>query len=288
MPTTTRTKLDGPIGLAHSALGKAERVNLGDLQVDPERFQVRNPLACSYVQGILKQQESAELAGSLRQLIEDGVDLDPLIVWEDPQGTLWVLDGHHRMEALSEADAPPDLKVWVQRFIGTSSGSSPTEAEARAFALEVNKRLHLNMDPKEIREAYWRGLLCGEIHGSVRGRVKQYGISKSTIERMDKEKPKVLAELQRLADSQGVPLGPSFIRSNAPLWKHLAEWRENPDAMKTEDLDKKAIEQVVRTLTVRLGAEARAQPMTVIMAFEQFMQEATGKAVSVSVPDADF
>ena len=273
--TANKVRTDGPIGLTHLSLSKPERVPFRLLKVDPERFQVRNPEACSYVQGTIKKKESTELSASLRQLVESGSSLDPLIVWGDPQGTLWVIDGHHRMEAMTEADAPAPHDVWVQRF------TDSTEAEARQFALEINKRLHLNMHPQEILEAYWRMLLCGETVGSNRERVKRYQVSKSTVERMNKEKPSALARLQQQANADGVALDVGFIRVNAPPWKQLAAWRENPEIMKSEDLNRKAIEKVLRTLAVRLADDAKAQPEVVLEAFQEFFEQATGRPIVI-------
>ena len=207
--------------------------------------------------------------------MDSGSSIDPLIVWEDPQGTLWVIDGHHRMEAMTEADIPASCDVWTQRFTGS------TEAEARQFSLEINKRLHLNMHPQEVLEAYWRMLLSGETRGSVRERVKRYHVSKSTVERMNKEKPSVLAKLQQQAAAAGVAVDVGFIRTNAPTWKMLAAWRENPETMKTEDLNRKAVEKVLRTLAVRLADDAKAQPEVVLEAFQEFFEQATGRPIVI-------
>ncbi|WP_430504737.1 ParB N-terminal domain-containing protein [Ralstonia pseudosolanacearum] len=281
--TDGKVRTDGPIGLTHPSLSKPERIPFGSLKVDPERFQVRSPEACSYVQGTIKKQESIELSASLRQLVESGSNLDPLIVWEDPQGTLWVIDGHHRIEAMTEADVPSSHDVWVQRFNGS------TEAEARQFALEINKRLHLNMHPQEVLEAYWRMLLSGETAGSVRQRVKRYRVSQSTVQRMDKEKPSVLAQLQQQANAAGVPFDVGFIRANAPTWKKLAAWRESPEKMNTDDLNRKAVEKVLRTLAVRLSDDAKAQPEVVLEAFQEFYEQTTGRPIVIrhAVPEGD-
>ncbi|WP_430495586.1 ParB N-terminal domain-containing protein [Ralstonia pseudosolanacearum] len=281
--TDGKVRTDGPIGLTHPSLSKPERVPFESLKVDPERFQVRNPEACSYVQGTIKKQESIELSASLRQLVESGSSLDPLIVWEDPQGSLWVIDGHHRMEAMTEADVSASHDVWVQRFNGS------TEAEARQFALEVNQRIHLNMHPQEVLEAYWRMLLSGETAGSVRQRVKRYRVSQSTVQRMDKEKPSVLAQLRQQATAAGVPFDVGFIRTNAPTWKKLAAWRESPEKMNTDDLNRKAVEKVLRTLAVRLSDDAKAHPEVVLEAFQEFYEQTTGRPIVIrhAAPEGD-
>ena len=101
----------GPQGRTHPSLGSPELVPFGKLRVSVERFQVRNPKACSFVGGIIKGEESAQLSATLVQLIEAGTTLDPLVIWQDSEGTRWVIDGHHRMEAMTEAGTSARAKV---------------------------------------------------------------------------------------------------------------------------------------------------------------------------------
>lgn len=269
-------KTGGPIGMTHPSLGNPKRISFGTIKVSPERFQGRNLRAASYVQRIIKEQESRALIASLTKQIEAGAVVDPLIVWQDAEGQPWVIDGHHRMEALAEAGTKAKAMVYVQYFAGTE------EAQARAFAAGVLKREHLNMLPSEALDNYWRMLLCGETSGSVRGRAKHHHISQSTVQRMDAKKAETLLKLQQDAGGQGVSLDVSFIRVNAPAWKELAEWRNGTEEKKGDGTNRKAIEGLLRTLTTRFSNHAKAQPYVLIDAIKEFLEEATGREVDIS------
>ena len=274
-------------GMLHSQVGKPERVAFGSLNLSPKRFQVRNAEALSHVQRFLKEREAKELLTSLFKTLETGVTLDPPIIWLDSTGTRWVIDGHHRMEAMTEAGTDAEAKVWVQRFKGA------TEAEARAFAHEVNKKDHLNMHPGEALNSYWRMLLCDEIVGSVRGRAKAYGVGISTVSRMDKEKPVVLAQLKKEADAAGERFDSMFILTNGPTWKDRSQWREGLGRAPTDSESRAPVDRLLKALAIRFADVAKAQPNLLLQAFKEFFWDATGQAIKLSreVPedeDSDF
>jgi hypothetical protein len=53
----------------------------------------------------------------LKEVVQAGKLLDPLLVWKDNvSGALVVFDGHHRMDAYQAAEAKPTLKVWTQQL----------------------------------------------------------------------------------------------------------------------------------------------------------------------------
>ena len=249
-------------------------MRFGSLRVAVDRFQVRNPKALGFVQGILTGQESKELVRTLVKLIEAGRPIDPPLIWQDADGIPWIIDGHHRMEALEEAGTKPNAMLFVQQFKGT-------ESEARAFALDVTKRTHLNMPSSEALDGYWLLFLCGETEGSVRARAKQYGVGVSTVSRMSVQKAPVLAQLQQEAKEQGVPADVSFIRSNAPAWKELAEWREGKEIQDKSKGDRRVIEAMLKTLATRFAKHAKAQPEVLMEAFKEFMEEATDRTLFV-------
>lgn len=260
------------MGISSGLLKAPERVPFGSLQVDPERFQVRNPKACSAVDGYLLEQASQTLTKTLLDAVEGGDELDPLVVWKSPDGALWVIDGHHRYEALAEAGTTPGAKVWVQRFTGTSAG------EARHFALDVNRRDHLDLHEKERFENCWRFILTGEAVGRVRERAKRYRIGKSTVSRMDAKAPAVLEQLRALATTEGVNFDEAFIRSHAPTWKGMDDTSRategDPDALEAQ-----AIERMVKSLTLRYAKEAKAYPDRALKALEMFYTGTTGRHV---------
>ncbi|WP_321802813.1 hypothetical protein [Burkholderia sp. BCC1988] len=274
-------KLGGPLGLTHALLTAPHRVPLGSLKVDEGRFQVRDHNSNKYVQGILKKQESAAVSASLKEVVERGDPLDPVVYWQDPavsDGPLWVIDGHHRMEAYEAAEVRPEANVWGQRFTGA------TEAEARAFALHINSREHLNMTQAERYQAFWLMLLAGEVSGSARDLEQRFNVPKSTVSRMSQQVPAVRERLRRMAAAEGDELDVGYIRESAPQWRKLSEWQANDtevEKMAAEALEQKAIDGVVRGMAVKFGKVVQAQPDIVLKAFEQFFQEATGQALDV-------
>jgi hypothetical protein len=261
------------------------QIPLSSLQVDEGRFQVRNADACSYVQGQTKKAEERDLQGELRRLLKAGVTLDPLIVWRDATGTLWVIDGHHRHEALVSLENSADSTVWVQELSVANVG------EARSVAVEVNKRVHFSLHRKELLEIHWRGILCDEIVGSVRDRAKRHSMSTGAVAGMDKQKGPVLEELKRKALSAAVPFDVEFIRSNAPTWKELRKWWKDVEKPRSEDLHRREIEKILQTLSKGLLEVTRTRPEIVVEAFQEFVQDVTGKGVQVNFeigPDEEF
>lgn len=240
---------------------------------------------------VLKKQESVQQSAELVKLVAAGTTLDPIVVWKDANDKHWVIDGHHRMEALTESRCPADQPVWIQLFKGAN------EADARDFALQINRRSHINMHPSEVLESYWRMLLCGETMGSVRGRVSRYNVSQSTVQRMDKEKKAVIERLQQTAIEDQVVADAAYIRTNAPLWKELATWRDGQAVVNASEMDRKTVEAILRKLTIHLTDQAKAQPEVLLEAFCEFFEEATGTAIEIqqvgvddsqSDPDSDF
>lgn len=281
----------GPIGLTHPSLSHPTLIPFSSLNVAVERFQVRSPESCSYVSMLLKKRESVQQSAELVKLLAAGTTLDPIVVWKDASDKHWVVDGHHRMEALTESRCPADREIWVQMFNGVS------EAEARSFALQINRRSHINMHPSEVLESYWRMLLCGETTGSVRGRVASYNVSQSTIQRMDKEKKAVIVRLQKAAIEEKVAMDATYIRTNAPLWKESATWRDGQPVVDVSAMGRKAVEAILRKLTIHLTDQAKAQPEVLLEAFREFFVDATGMAIEIQQmggdgsqadPDSDF
>jgi hypothetical protein len=253
--------------------------------VDEDRFQVRNSDACTYVQSRIKEAERRELRDGLQALIKANVTLDPLVVWRDAAGVLWVIDGHHRHEALTAAGTPTDAMVWIQEMKVSS------EAEARIVAIEINKRLHLVLHPKELQEALWQGILCGEITGSVRDKAKRFCVSVGTVHNMSREAPRVLGELQRRASTEGVTMDASYIRGNAPLWKKLRRWWKDTEKPKSDEMQERERQRITQALLDAVSADLKAQPEVVAEVFEVVAQEVTGMALQarwVDKPEDEF
>lgn len=253
-----RVPLHGPLALSPPELSGPFSVPLGTLHVDPARFQVRNPKALSYSRGVLAEIESVDHTARLAEAIVQGESLDPILVWREPSsqgGRLCVVDGFHRMEAFSDAGLSPDDLVLVQEILVSS------DTEARSAALEINRRDKLRMNPKEAQDAYWRGLLCVDISGSTRQRSVRYGVSKGTVDRMDRKKGAVLSALRKEAAAQRVPFSKEFIRANAPAWRDIFKWElaqqgeEIPSKSDVDDAERyrRGKAKLKRALTKQFG-----------------------------------
>lgn len=86
-----------------------------------------HPLAalCPYGQGI----NTADLAEHMRINGYDGTE--PIVLWQQPDGTFLILDGRHRHVAAQEADVVPSFVVFI--------GGDPIP-----FVMKKLKRQHLN------------------------------------------------------------------------------------------------------------------------------------------------
>jgi hypothetical protein len=114
---------------------------------------------------------------------------------------------------------------------------------------------------------------------------------------MDKVKKAIIEALQQSANQDGVPMDAAFVRANAPLWKNYSIWREGQPAVEVSETSRKAVEAILRKLTIHLTDKAKAQPEVLLEAFQEFFEEATGTAIEIHQvgsddgkvdPDADF
>jgi hypothetical protein len=250
-------------------------VPFGSLQVDEDRFQIRNSKACSFSQGALKDAERQQLRDGLEALVKADITLDPFVVWRDAAGVLWIVDGHHRYDALTADGLDPDALVWAQE------AHVSTEGEARALALDINKRLHLSLHPKELLENLWMATLLGEATGSVRERAKRYQVSIGTASNVSKEAPKVLAELERRATQQGAAFNDGFIREHAPLWRELKAFWKDFEKPKSEEMREMERQRIFDAMLSAIGKDIKVDPELVAEAFEEAVREVAQKEAQV-------
>ncbi len=252
----------------HSMLGESEQVPFGRLQIDPVRFQVRNLAANTFINKRLQAQQSEDAIDALAEVLATGHTLDPIIVWQEAGSeVLWVVDGHHRMSALRLARTKPDASIWVQRFTGE------TEADARRFALSLNKRTNVNMTKDEVIQELWVMMLCGEVTGSARSIAATYGVSKSTVGRMKQNVEHIRDELERKARAEEVELTLERIRSEPPIWRELSGWREEEADEPLPHLDPVVMERIAMILANHLTDEAVRHPEELREAVRQFALE---------------
>ncbi|CUI60578.1 Uncharacterised protein [Achromobacter xylosoxidans] len=263
------------LGLSHPDLSPPQQVPFGSLQVDESRFQIRNSQACSFSQAGVKDAERQQLRDGLEALVKADTTLDPLAVWRDSAGVLWVIDGHHRHEALTADGRDPESFVWVQE------ANVSTEAEARALALDINKRLHLTLHPKELLENLWRATLLGEVTGSVRERAKRYQVSIGTASNIAQKAPEVLAELERRAKLQGVPFDTEYVRKHAPLWRERKGFWKDFEKPKSEEMQAMERKRITEAMVAALGTDLKAHPELVAEVFEEVTREVASKEAQV-------
>lgn len=273
---TTQSRL---FAITHQKLSKPKKLPLGTLSVDPERFQVRCGESNNIVDRVLRERAALEVIVELKEVVQAGKLLDPLLVWKDTvSGTLLVFDGHHRMEAYQEAEAKLTLAVWTQQL------NVDTEEEVRKFSYDLNSRVHLYMPQAEKQEATWRAIVTGEAVGSLRAIAHSYGISKSQVALMKAKMKELLPQLEIKAKASESSFDSSYVRANIDLWKSYAEWRESEDSCVDIDaLQQKRIDKIVRSLTIKFGKLMKARPEDMLEAFAQFHEQATRRPVTIHV-----
>ncbi len=251
--------------------------------MDPERFQIRCGASNNTVDGTLQEQAAVEAVVAMKEVVQAGKLLDPLLVWKDDvSGALIVFDGHHRMEAYKEAGADPSLEVWTQQL------SVDTEEEVRKFSYDLNSRVRLHMPQAERQEATWKAIVMGEAIGSLRAIAHSYEVSKSQVALMKAKCKMLLPKLRIEAEASGLPFDCTYIRANVGLWKSYAEWRESISSS-TPDIEairQKKIDTIVRSLSIKFGKLMKARPDDMLEAFAQFHEQATRRPVIFHVQRA--
>jgi hypothetical protein len=92
-----------------------ERVAVGEIGVDPARFQFKS--ATTAKEGVRER--------DIGEVPYDHKLADIVLVWEDKSGAKWIVDGHHRL-ARAKRSGIDQVNAWVYR-----EADGVTEAEAR-------------------------------------------------------------------------------------------------------------------------------------------------------------
>lgn len=109
-------------------------VSLGKLELDPDLFQHR----CVKL-------DNAHVE-ALAQVVSKGDRLDPLTVWENPEGQLVVVDGHHRAEAYQRAGWGKRVPVVIHQC---------SEEAAQLLTMSDNGKQRLQMTQQEKSNWAW-------------------------------------------------------------------------------------------------------------------------------------
>lgn len=259
-------------------LPDVEMFPLGKLDMDPARFQVRNHLENTFIKQLGVTSDEEGLLQHLLAVVKRGLHLDPLLVWQDPadtKGRLVVIDGHHRMEAYAQAfKRKAGHLVPIQRLMLCT-----TETQARAMAMAINARQHLNMTPAEIKGALFSAMVMDEVTGSVRALEAQWGISRSTISRMQSKAREVHESLlaQLRAQAHGFNDDPqldwAYVKAHAPTWREVMGWKPNEENHRDEDLNELAQQKLLERFHKHFQHEAKANPDGLREVFERFLIE---------------
>jgi len=116
-------------------LVQKNRCKLSTLASAPELFQPR-----TYENN---EEHVKALSEALERAGPSG-DLDPILIWKSDQ--IYVLDGHHRLEAYERCSRPSIPVEWFQ--------GSVTQAIAKA--IEINAKIKLNLQYGDRMDAAWK------------------------------------------------------------------------------------------------------------------------------------
>jgi len=252
---------------------------LNRIAVDPVRFQVRDPTEDTFVKERFQAANEASLMESLIGLVERSQRLDPIVVWQDPDAEhscVFVIDGHHRYQAYVDVlGSSSSTAVPVQHLI-----PGITASQARAIAFDINKRQTLNMSPAEIKGRLFLMMIAAELPGSLRELEARWGISKSTLSRMQEKAREIRLDLQRQAAASGEKWNWEYVRNHAPKWREVGGWRKDDDQPPPEDWDEHTVLKLLAKLTKHFRRDVVAHRAAVEKAFERFL-------IEVDLPDHD-
>ncbi|WP_170372380.1 ParB/Srx family N-terminal domain-containing protein [Ruegeria arenilitoris] len=139
-------------------------IALGEIKTDYGRFQPRDmKLLNSHVE---------ELQGLLKR----GVELDPPLVWRDADGSAWLIEGHHRVEAHKRNKTREKIRVIEV------TGS---EHQAKVYAMGENGKTRLPLSRQEKTQAGWMAF-CSDPDVKVKDLSTTGVVSARTVKTMRK------------------------------------------------------------------------------------------------------
>ena len=244
------------------------QIKLSDIHIDEALFQHRSPEACGHTAS-LQEARSYQHIIDIAEGIKRGEQPNPLELWQDAAGKLWMIDGHHRYYAYQEAyEEKPNIKVLVNIHKDISKD------EAIKLAYERNKHAKLNMQEAEKFQVAWKFICSGAPHyinTPVRTLAAELGISKSTIDNMRKTRGKLI-EQEELA--------------NNPLWKDAkTALREYERGKQGADWREKQLEKVKgRFLKALREHHGDGDLDMVVDGIKQAFEEMYGIHVTIDLP----
>jgi len=158
-----------------------QQVPIGTIGTD-DTYQARNVTLAPYDERGRLEIESAKHIADLTAKLEDGRDLDPLLVARI-DGALWLIDGHHRLAAYKKA-AREHIPARIREC---------SKGRAVLISKAVNcDGVKLPMHREQRKEGAWQLLAIITERGnqelpkgySLRGIARHFGIAADTISRM--------------------------------------------------------------------------------------------------------
>lgn len=154
-------------------------VPLAKLEIDEDTFQPRSG------------NTNAKHVSDLVEVLARGVELDPLLVWEDPDtGRYIVGDGHHRLEAYTQVAWSKPILIDVFKC---------DLATAKQLSVVENSKKRLNLHDSESRNFGWQRVVDGV--WTKRRIIELCGVSEGTVKNMRRAKRELLKRGEELPDT---------------------------------------------------------------------------------------
>jgi hypothetical protein len=151
------------------------KVHIKEIEVDEDTFQPRSG------------KTDPRHVAALKDVLVRGVELDPLLVWQEPDtGNLIVGDGHHRLEAYTQARWQKQISVDVYLC---------DRDTALQLSMVENSKQRKNLYDRECRNYAWKRVVDGA--WSIPMIVDRCRVSRGTVKNMRR----TLRKLREALDS---------------------------------------------------------------------------------------
>jgi hypothetical protein len=130
---------------------QAEEIPFNQIAVDETTFQFRD-IEADGARSRQVKKKSNDHVNNLVNIIKAGNQLDPIMVWKDPEGKYTLIDGHHRHKAYKRVLGKSSDKLIMCRVLN----EDVTRQEAIQQALSANIKDKLMMTKPQKTQAAWR------------------------------------------------------------------------------------------------------------------------------------
>lgn len=187
-----------------------QQIRTGRIKTSPD-YQPRNERIAPFRDRSRLQEQSRSHIEDLQDKLEGGNEMEPVLV-ADIDGKLWLIDGHHRLQAYK--------RTRRETIPARIRQSSPREALIASKAANCDG-VKLPMHTEQRREAAWQYMAMVTHQGrfrlpkdmSSRALARIFSTSKDTIQRMRKKLEQVKTEDY---SSQACDPGTGW-----PMWKYV-------------------------------------------------------------------